>query len=553
MDNDLNLDLHGYQVQKVLGQNRANGRVTYLAKKTEGEPVVIKQFQFAKSGNKWSDFEAIEREIKLLKKLHNFRIPRYLESFETSRGFCLVQEYKKAPSLAQRRYFTPQEVKRIAIALLEVLVYLQKQNPPIIHRDIKPENILVDRSRGLKVYLVDFGFARLGSQDLAASSVIKGTLGFMPPEQIFNRQLHEASDLYSLGITLICLLTRTHSTEIGNLIDENYQIKFKSLLPKLNPRFVDWLDKITARQIKKRYPNAAVALKALKPIEVTRQNRLVNLLKPRPFWMAIGFIFLGGITLLGVRRIFKIETINIRSIEYLKIEYSAVRKLIKTGACPGCDLRDVYLENTDLTGVNLEGANLEGANLRGARLINANLKNANLKKSNFRKANLGGANLSGAIMGGKTYRDAVFMMEAKLVDANLQGADLKNANLQGSDLARANFANANLQGTSLSSTNIQSTNFQGAKLGRVNSPGQWAASLGGAKLIGVNLEGADLRGIYFVDAQLIEVTLENANLQKANFRNAKLEAVNLKGAKGVELKDAQLLGSVTMPDGSRVD
>jgi len=66
-----------------------------------------------------------------------------------------------------------------------------------MHRDIKPENVLVDRQEELKVYLVDFGFAHIGSGEVAASSVVKGTLGFMPPEQMFNRQLTEASDLYS--------------------------------------------------------------------------------------------------------------------------------------------------------------------------------------------------------------------------------------------------------------------------------------------------------------------------------------------------------------------
>ena len=51
---------------------------------------------------------------------------------------------------------------------------------------------------------MDFGFARIGDGEVGVSSVVKGTLGFMPPEQIFNRQLTEASDLYGLGMTLIC-------------------------------------------------------------------------------------------------------------------------------------------------------------------------------------------------------------------------------------------------------------------------------------------------------------------------------------------------------------
>ena len=47
-----------------------------------------------------------------------------------------------AESLAVSRSWNPQEIKQVAIATLEILVYLQSQGPPVIHRDIKPENIL---------------------------------------------------------------------------------------------------------------------------------------------------------------------------------------------------------------------------------------------------------------------------------------------------------------------------------------------------------------------------------------------------------------------------
>lgn len=268
----------GYQVERELGQNRAGGRVTYLATNTSTQmPVVIKQFQFAQSGASWSEYDAYQREIQVLQQLNHPSIPRYLDSFETPTGFCF-QEYKKAPSLVQPRHWTPEEIKQIAVAVLKVLMYLQKQVPPTIHRDIKPENILVDRHRELKVYLVDFGFAHIGSGEVAVSSVVKGTLGFMPPEQLFNRQLTEASDLYSLGATLICLLTQTKSTAIGNLIDAAYYIKFKHLLPKLNHQFIDWLEQMVAPNVKNRYPNAAIALSALMPIDVVSQTTSLEML-----------------------------------------------------------------------------------------------------------------------------------------------------------------------------------------------------------------------------------------------------------------------------------
>ena len=251
-----------YQIEKELGHNRAGGRVTYLATETrQQQHVVIKQFQFAKTGSSWQSYDTYDREVQLLKELNHPGIPRYLDAFQTDDGFCMVQEYKQAVALATSRSFNPDEIKQIAIAALEVLVYLQNRIPPVIHRDLKPENILVDEAG--HVYLIDFGFARVGEGEVGVSSVVKGTLGFMPPEQLFNRQLSEASDLYGLGMSLICLLTNTKSDRIGDLVDISYRVSFKHLVPKLNVHWVNWLEKMVEPRLKDRFPNAVAALAAI--------------------------------------------------------------------------------------------------------------------------------------------------------------------------------------------------------------------------------------------------------------------------------------------------
>ncbi len=260
------LDLlnHGYQIEMELGANRVGGRTTYLATDLRNQQsVVIKLFQFATTDSSWSDYDAHEREIQILQSLDHTGIPRYLKSFQTVNGFCMVQEYKRAASLAAPQSFNTNQIRQIAISVLEILIYLQGQFPPVIHRDIKPANILIDQQS--TIYLVDFGFARIGKSEVGISSVVKGTLGFMPPEQLFNRQLTEASDLYGLGMTLLCLLTGTSADEIGNLVDITYQIKFKHLLPKLSIHWVRWLEKMVEPRMSDRYPNAVAALQALPP------------------------------------------------------------------------------------------------------------------------------------------------------------------------------------------------------------------------------------------------------------------------------------------------
>ncbi|GAB4188130.1 MAG: hypothetical protein Fur006_28410 [Coleofasciculaceae cyanobacterium] len=402
----------GYHIERELGHNKNGGRVTYKATSTKTQqPVVIKQFQFAKVGANWSDYDAHEREIELLQQLDSPSIPKYLDAFETPDGFCLIQEYKNAPSLAQQQHFTPHEIKQIAVAVLDILVDLQQQVPPIIHRDIKPENILVERSQPLKVYLVDFGLARQGSGDVAASSAVKGTLGFMPPEQMFNRQLTEASDLYSLGATLICLLTKTPSAEIGNLIDENYRINFKHLVTHLNPQFIDWLSKMVEPNLKYRYPNAATALQALQPIDVVGQgttsgsvDRVIN------FRLSASKILLLGLGLVAVCS-------TSLSMGHKRSNLGdALNQLQETRQCRGCnlrgaDLRRMDLSSVDLTDANLTGANLTGANLRSSDLTRVDLTDAKLTDADFRGAYLGKANLTGADLRG----------------ANLKSADLREA------------------------------------------------------------------------------------------------------------------------------
>ncbi|NEP72746.1 MAG: serine/threonine protein kinase [Okeania sp. SIO2G4] len=269
MNNSPNFSADDYQIIRELGHNNIGGRITYLGKNINTQKnVVIKQFQFAKLGATWAEYDAYSQEITVLKSLNHPGIPQYLDSFQTTDGFCMIQEYIAAESAVISRQWQPQEIKQIAISVLEILVYLQSRRKPVIHRDIKPENILIDEE--LNVYLVDFGFARMGGGEIAASSVVKGTMGFMSPEQMFNRSLTTASDLYSLGATLICLLTGIKSGDIGNLIDADYRIIFRHLVPPLERGWINWLEKITEPKYSDRYENAKKALAALRVLNVNR-------------------------------------------------------------------------------------------------------------------------------------------------------------------------------------------------------------------------------------------------------------------------------------------
>jgi serine/threonine protein kinase len=273
MSNLPNYTDRGYEVTgELVGANKHGGRVAYLGTEIATQiPVAIKEFQFAKNANGWSDYSAIEREAKILKQLQYPNIPRYLNSFESIQGYCLVQEYIDARSLAQlmveKRLFTPDEVKEIITQILEVLVYLQtKFIEPVIHRDLKPSNILIDDNH--RPYIIDFGGAKVGE---GTQSTMAGTLGFMAPEQFFGKPASTGSDLYGLGMTIVAWLTQTEPGSIYNLLDEDGKIQgLRNLLSTYSLRFVDWLEKMVEPKAKDRYQTAKDALAAFMPLYVRR-------------------------------------------------------------------------------------------------------------------------------------------------------------------------------------------------------------------------------------------------------------------------------------------
>ena len=192
---------------------------TYAALDTISNQDVALKIVSIRQIDAWKTLELFKREVKVLADLSHPAIPHYLDYFEidtkTDRQFCLVRELVEGQSLAeftQIHSFDELTVINTAIAILEILDYLHSFNPAIIHRDIKPENI-IRRSDG-KIYLVDFGAIQnvLRNKNSFVSTFV-GTLGYMPPEQL-RGQVLPASDLYSLGCTLLFLITKRPPNEL---------------------------------------------------------------------------------------------------------------------------------------------------------------------------------------------------------------------------------------------------------------------------------------------------------------------------------------------------
>jgi tRNA A-37 threonylcarbamoyl transferase component Bud32 len=216
-----------YRIIKTLGKGGFGQ--TYMAQDTHrfDEPCVIKQLRPLVDDPQTYELikERFEREAAVLYSLSsssNKRIPKLHAYFNEGNEFYLAQDFIEGENLGEkvdlRGPMPGGDVEKIVGEVLSALDEVHSSG--IIHRDIKPENIMM-RGTDSRLFLIDFGAvkeivaARLDSRGALASSLIIGSPGFMPFEQV-NGQPVFASDLYSLGLTAVYLMTGKRPDELRN-------------------------------------------------------------------------------------------------------------------------------------------------------------------------------------------------------------------------------------------------------------------------------------------------------------------------------------------------
>jgi serine/threonine protein kinase len=260
-----------YQLQNLFSQKQ--GRTTFLALDLQSQNLVIIKLIRLNLEFQWDDLKLFEREAATLQNLDHPAIPKYLDYFDLPDGFALVQTYIEAPSLQTLiqtdRKFTEAEVMELADRLLDILTYLHTLHPPVIHRDLKPSNILLTNRSGNSigdVYLVDFGSVQTAASQDSSTITIVGSYGYTSPEQFYGQTI-TGSDLYSLGMTLIYLLTGTHPAK---LLTINGRVKFDRT--NLSNKFAHWLEKMTEYDLNRRFSSATIAKQNLPSKHSDRQT-----------------------------------------------------------------------------------------------------------------------------------------------------------------------------------------------------------------------------------------------------------------------------------------
>eukprot|EP00667_Euglena_gracilis_P002976 EG_transcript_2983 len=181
-----------------------------------GQLMAVKQVQIQKHPNVQEDLVNLDREVSALKTLNHPMIVQYLgieiEERE-DQEFTVVNilmELVGGASIAcllhEMGAFPEEVCQTYTGQILIGLEYLHGKG--IVHRDIKGANILVDRAGNIK--LTDFGASKrivdLITKTEGASE-LKGTIKWMAPEVCLGNGGCKASDVWSLGCTVVEMLT----------------------------------------------------------------------------------------------------------------------------------------------------------------------------------------------------------------------------------------------------------------------------------------------------------------------------------------------------------
>lgn len=180
-------------------------------------------------------------EIELLSRVHHRNLVSLIGYCDEEGEQMLVYEFM--PNGTLRDHLSAAKSKeplsfamRLSIALgsSKGILYLHTEaNPPIFHRDVKASNILLDSKFIAKV--ADFGLSRLapvpdleGSTPAHVSTVVKGTPGYLDPEYFLTHKLTDKSDVYSLGVVFLELLTGMHPISHGKNIVREVNVSYQS-------------------------------------------------------------------------------------------------------------------------------------------------------------------------------------------------------------------------------------------------------------------------------------------------------------------------------------
>lgn len=200
-----------YRLHECIGQG-ASAKVYRAEDIARGTTVAIKMLR-DDSDTGMAVAEA-RNEVALLSSLNHPALVTVLNANLTPGGpGYVVMEFVDGPTLAHRILSGPLDIRDVAHLACDLASALHAVHEAgIVHRDIKPLNILLTPTdmpgRSYHAKLADFGVASMMVGASAQSQgVAVGTAAYLAPEQVRDKDISPAADIYALGLVLVEAIT----------------------------------------------------------------------------------------------------------------------------------------------------------------------------------------------------------------------------------------------------------------------------------------------------------------------------------------------------------
>ena len=147
-----------------------------------------------------------------LKTIRHKNIPEIYDALQFEDGQIVLEEFIKGTPVSQILECGTYTYRGACAVLKGVCAAVQMlHEKQIIHRDIKPENVMIADDGTVK--LIDLNASREVSPEQDRDTVILGTIGYAPPEQLGIAQSDKRTDIYAIGVLLNVMLTGEHPSK----------------------------------------------------------------------------------------------------------------------------------------------------------------------------------------------------------------------------------------------------------------------------------------------------------------------------------------------------